>query len=68
MDSSQILDIVKIIWPIFVLQFGLEIFALIDLLKRKSVKSLSKPIWLIIILVGEIFGCVAYFVFGRGEE
>jgi len=68
MNSSQILDIVKIIWPIFVLQFGLEIFALIDLLKRKSVKSLSKPIWLIIILVGEIFGCVAYFVFGRGEE
>ncbi|PKL31396.1 negative regulator of sigma-Y activity [Candidatus Saccharibacteria bacterium HGW-Saccharibacteria-1] len=70
MDPSQPFEILKMIWPIIVLQLGFQIYALIDLIivKKKRTKNLSAFIWGIIIVLGEIVGAAAYFVLGRSEE
>jgi len=62
------IDIIKLIWPVIVLQLGLQIYAIIDILKKKRTKNLSLPVWIIIILLGEIIGAVAYLLVGRSEE
>jgi type VI protein secretion system component VasK len=58
---------IVIIALIFALNLGLLSWALVDLLKRKNVKYLSKAGWIIIIAV-IIFGSVIYLLAGRGEE
>jgi uncharacterized membrane protein YcaP (DUF421 family) len=65
MDASTL---IKMIWPLIVIQLILQIYALIDVFKRKKVKNLSLPVWVIIILFGEIIGASIYLLFGRSEE
>lgn len=64
----ELRDILIAVWPLIVLQFGIAIWALIDLIRRKSVKGLPKIGWGIIILAVSFFGPIVYLVFGRGEE
>lgn len=68
MEKQQIIDIIKLAWPIVVLQFGLQIYALIDLIRRKKTKNLGVAIWIIIIIFGEILGAILYFLAGRAED
>lgn len=70
MDTNQVIDLIKIIWPIIVLQLGFQIYAIFDLvkIKKKKTKNLSALIWGIIIIFGEILGAAIYFIFGRSEE
>ena len=65
---EEFLYILKIVWPIIVFQLLLMIWAFIDLAKRKTVKSLPKWAWVLIILFVNTFGPIIYLVFGRGEE
>lgn len=70
MDTSHIVDILKIVWPLLILQLFFQIYALYDLFKKRSgkTKNLNAPIWAAIIVVGEIFGPAFYFLIGRIEE
>lgn len=60
-------DILKDFWPILVLQIGLQVISLISLSKRNKVRFDKKWIWVLIIVLGNILGPVAYFIF-RGDE
>jgi hypothetical protein len=55
--------------PILVLQLGLLIFALIDLIRRPA-GGVNGPkwLWIIMIVVINIIGPIAYFLIGRREE
>lgn len=64
----NIAEIIKIAWPVIVLQLGLQVYALIDLYKRKKTKNLSVLAWAIIIIIGEIVGPVLYLMLGRSED
>jgi len=68
MSNDVIINILKIAWPVIVLQLGLQIYALIDLFRKKKTKNLSTPIWALIIIFGEILGPIFYLMFGRAEE
>ena len=68
MDDSQIGEIIKLVWPIVLLQLILQIVAIVDVLKKKKTKNLSVPFWIVIILIGEILGPIVYFLVGRSEE
>ena len=60
-------DIVLII-PLVVIEFGLLIFALVDLVKRPKVRGDNKLLWgILIVLVGNI-GPLVYFILGREED
>jgi len=63
MDSTFLLVI-----PLVLVQLGLMVFALYDLVKRKKVKTDSKILWAIIIIFVNIIGPILYFVLGREEE
>lgn len=70
MDMAQVTDLLRIIWPLILLQLAFQVYALYDLFKIKSgkTKSLSAVIWAIIIVFGEILGPAIYFLLGRSEE
>jgi len=65
MDATEL---IKLIWPIILIQLGLQIYAIVDLIKRKKTKNLSVPVWAIIIILGEIIGAALYLLIGRSEE
>lgn len=60
-------EIIKIIWPLLVLQVGLQIIALVSLYKKESVRFNNKWIWVVIIILGSLIGPIVYYVYG-GEK
>jgi hypothetical protein len=57
-----------LIIPLVLIQLGLMIFALRDLIKRQKVKGGNKVIWALIIVLGELIGPIVYLIFGREDE
>ncbi len=53
--------------PVILLQFGLQIYALVDLSRQAKVRW-SKWIWVAIIIVGELLGPILYFLFSERES
>lgn len=68
MDFDEIFGMLMKLWPLLLLQLALMVWALVDLLRRRSTRSLSMPIWIILIIVINFFGPITYFLFGRSEE
>jgi len=66
----SVLEILKIVWPLILVQLAFQIYALVDLFRAKKgkTKNLSSTIWSVIIIGGEIVGPALYFIFGRSEE
>jgi hypothetical protein len=59
---------IALLIPLILIQLGLMIFALVDLIKREKVKGGNKVVWaLVIILVGTI-GPIIYLILGREDE
>jgi hypothetical protein len=66
MDQSQIL---LLLTPILLVQLGLLVFALRDLLRpERRVRGDSKLVWGLIIVLVNIIGPILYFVVGREED
>lgn len=65
MDSFEsIKDFLPYLIPLLVLELGLLIFALVDLLNRQNVRG-EKMLWVVLIIFIGIIGPVIYFIFGR---
>lgn len=56
--------------PLLLISAGLEIFALVDLLRRdpSTVKGGQKWPWVIVILLVSTIGAIVYLVAGRTEN
>ena len=66
MDTTQILLLAL---PIVIVEFGLLLFALRDLLQpERRVRGDSKLMWGLIVVIFGIFGPVLYFLVGREVE
>lgn len=63
LDKTQI----ALIIPVILLYLALLLTAIIDLTKNWNTRK-NPIIWLIVIIVINIFGPIAYFIFGRNEE
>ncbi|NMD41788.1 MAG: PLDc_N domain-containing protein [Firmicutes bacterium] len=68
MGFAEIVDLLLKLWPLLLLQLALMVWALIDLLRRRSTRTLSVPLWAVLIIVINFFGPIAYFLFGRVEQ
>jgi DMSO reductase anchor subunit len=64
---NEISKILPLLIPIILLQLGLQIAALVNLVRRRKVRFDNKAIWAIIILFGSMIGSIIYFV-ARGDE
>jgi len=64
---EEFLKYLPLIIPLLLIQLSLMVFALIDLAKREKTRG-PKWLWALIIIFGELFGPIIYFVVGRTEE
>jgi len=59
-------DYLPFLIPVILLQLGLMIFALIDLVRREKTRG-PKWLWAIVIVLGEVLGPIVYLLVGREE-
>lgn len=65
---KEVMEYLPFILPIFIIEMVLMLIALIHVIKHDNFKVGNKAIWIIIVVVFQIIGPVAYFIIGRGEE
>jgi hypothetical protein len=53
--------------PLALVQLGLMVFALIDLIRREKTRG-PKWVWALVILFVNMIGPIVYFIVGREEE
>jgi hypothetical protein len=58
---------IPLLIPIILLELGLMVFALIDLNKRTATRG-PKWVWILVIVLVNLIGPIAYLLFGRREE
>ena len=61
---EELIKLLPLIIPLLVVQLTLQVIALISLKKREKVRFDNKVIWVFIIVLGTLFGSIAYFIFG----
>ena len=57
--------IFAVVIPLLLIQVGLIVWALVDLVKRERVKGGSKIVWVLVILIFEFIGPILYLAWGR---
>ncbi len=67
-NVKVVLDILPFLIPVFLLEVGLMVFALIDVVRRKRVRGDSKVLWIIIIVLVNLIGPIIYLLIGRKED
>lgn len=66
-EIEQLRQLIPLLVPIILIQLGLIIAALVDLVKRPVTRG-PKWLWVVIILFINFIGPIIYFLVGRGEE
>ena len=62
----QLSSILPLLIPVVILELGLMIFAIIDLIRRERTKG-PKWVWALVIIFVNFFRPIIYFIFGREE-
>lgn len=58
-------EIVLLVAPLVVLELGLKVVCLKDWMHRDRMNGLSRTGWLLVFLFVNLFGSIAYLVYGR---
>jgi nucleoside recognition membrane protein YjiH len=66
-EPLSLQDLLPYLIPLVILQLVLVVAGLIDLSKRQKTRG-PKWVWVLLIVLGQLWGPVVYFIFGRGEE
>lgn len=64
---SEFARYLPLLIPIVLIQIGLMVFALVDILKKRKARG-NFTVWIFVIVLINIFGPIAYFAFGREDE
>ena len=64
---DEIRPYLPLLIPVLLIELGLIIAALVDLIRRPHTRG-PKWVWVLIILFFNFIGPILYFVLGRGEE
>lgn len=54
--------------PILLVEFALKIYCCVKLYKKDFVKTLNKPVWLLLIIFINLLGSMAYLIFEDRHE
>jgi hypothetical protein len=57
---------IPLLIPVAILELGLMIAALVDLIKREKTKG-PKWVWILVIVLVNLIGPIVYFLVGREE-
>lgn len=64
---DQVVKYLPLIIPLFVIQLGLMVAGLVDLIKREKTRG-PKWVWFLVVIFVNMIGPIIYFVVGREEE
>ena len=64
---DQLMHFLPLLIPLILVQLGLMVFALIDLIKREKTRG-PKWVWVLVVLFVNMIGPIIYFIVGREEE
>jgi hypothetical protein len=67
LDNLELAKLLPLLIPVIILEFGLLIWALLDVIKRQYVTGGNKVVWILVIVLVNIIGPIVYFLFGRKE-
>lgn len=62
-----VIILLLLLTPLLLIQLTVQIFALVDLAKRKRVMGGNKWLWATFIVLGALLGAAAYLLIGRKE-
>jgi hypothetical protein len=65
-EIAQLKEWIPLLIPVVILELALMAAALIDLFKREKTKG-PKWMWILIIVLVNLFGPIVYFLIGREE-
>jgi hypothetical protein len=63
-DGMTEMEVLKLFAPLLILQTGLTVYCIINIL-TKGVRSLNKKIWLLIVLIPNTVTAIAYLLLGK---
>ena len=58
---------IPLLIPFLIIEIGLLVIALVDLIRRDQVRHLPKWAWAVIIIIINFIGPIAYLLLGREE-
>jgi hypothetical protein len=64
---EQLVKYLPLLIPLVVIQLGLMIAGLVDLIKREKTRG-PKWVWYLVVIFVNMIGPILYFVIGREEE
>lgn len=68
-NTDELLKYLPLLVPVVLIEIGLLIFALLDLIKRPQEELRGpKTMWLFIVVLVNIIGPIIYFTLGRKDE
>ena len=63
-----LIQLLPVLIPLAAVQFGLLLFAAIDIARKRKTKNLNPIIWVLIICLVNMIGPILYLIFGRAED
>ena len=66
-DLEQLRQLIPLLIPVILIQFGLMVAALVDLVKRPKTRG-PKWVWVVVVVFINLIGPIIYFIVGREEE
>ncbi len=63
----SLMEVLRVIWPFLIVQIALQIYCIVKVVKN-GVKNLNKAIWIVIILVFNLFGPILFLLFGVRKD
>jgi hypothetical protein len=66
-ELQLILQYLPYLVPILILQYGLMLYALVDVIRRERVRYLPRWAWMLIVLLVNIVGPLVYLLIGRED-
>jgi len=64
---EELRSYIPLLIPLLIIEIGLLVIALVDLIRREKVKHLPKWVWAVIIIIVNFIGPIAYLIVGREE-
>ena len=65
---DKIIELLPLLIPLLIIQLALQIYCVIDILKREAFKYGNKLIWMIVVLAFNIMGPVIYLIIARKDS
>lgn len=65
---ENLMEYLPFLIPIVILELTLMIVALVHIVRHPKVRVGNMVIWIIVVVVFQILGPIAYFAFGKGDE